>query len=115
MTDIAMLNNMAELLKELTADGATDCEERNKRIEDVLFLYSVRPLNARCWPVVRQKQSGEPLMVYAVCSTEEKAQACADNANQYYGDGHPMYPLVVDTSRPMFDPRPLPTQNTTES
>lgn len=57
--------------------------------------------------VVKRNQAGYIMMVFAVCPTSEEAHACAENANQWYGEDHPLTPLVV-VDDVLFSPRPFP-------
>ena len=66
-------------------------------------------LNKNCFPVVKKDRGGNIMMVFAVCSTLEGAEACAANANQWYGEDHPLTPLVaLNYTTCFFDPKPFP-------
>lgn len=61
------------------------------------------------YPVVKRNVSGNIMHVFAVCTTLEKAEACATNANAWYGDEHPLTPLVALNDDTCFlDPKPFP-------
>jgi hypothetical protein len=61
---------------------------------------------------VVKKMSVSPFMimkVVAVFGTREAAEAWKDNANEWYGKDHPLYPLtVVDDI--LDEPRPFPVE-----
>jgi len=49
----------------------------------------------RSYVVVKKSQAGMIMMVLASFDDGKKAQEWADNANEWYGEGHPLTPLVV--------------------
>lgn len=57
--------------------------------------------------VVKRDTSGRIMMVYAIFPTAKEAQACAENANRWYGDGHPLTPLTTQQDV-LFCPKPFP-------
>ena len=50
------------------------------------------------------------MMVMAVFMDKDEAYAWAANANEWYGEDHPLTPLTVDTSDTLFEPRPFPVE-----
>jgi hypothetical protein len=64
----------------------------------------------RCYLVVRKSRDGNLLHVFAVWMDRESAQACADNANEWYGNLHPLTPLTVLGNDALFEPKPFPVE-----
>lgn len=62
----------------------------------------------RCYPVVKRAQNGMIMHVFAVFMDKEAAHKAAENANQWYGEGHPLTPLVVLLNDALFEPPPFP-------
>ncbi len=66
---------------------------------------------ARCFPVVKRRRSdGMIMMILAVFDEREKADAFAANANEWYGEDHPMTPLTVDTGDVLRSPPLFPVE-----
>jgi hypothetical protein len=63
----------------------------------------------RCASVVKKDVRGNIMMIFANCDNAAKAQEVADNANAWYGEDHPMTPLVV-VSGILFEPPPFPVE-----
>ncbi len=57
--------------------------------------------------VVKRDNKGKIMHIFAVLPTVEAAHACAENANQWYGEGHPLYPLEVYRDV-LLNPPPFP-------
>ncbi len=57
--------------------------------------------------VVKRNRAGDIMMIFALFPTREEAAACAENANQWYGEDHPLTPLTV-TGDVLFQPPPFP-------
>jgi len=65
----------------------------------------------RCYAVVhKSRATGMIMHIHAVCNSKEEAQKCADNANVWYGEGHPMTPLVVYGNDVLVDPPAFPVE-----
>lgn len=66
---------------------------------------------ARCFPVVkRRKSDGMIMMVFAVFDSHEEADAFAANANEWYGEHHPLTPLTVDMGDVLRSPPLFPVE-----
>jgi hypothetical protein len=50
---------------------------------------------SRSFVVVKKTRAGMIMSVVASFDDEEKAREWADNANEWYGEDHPLTPLVV--------------------
>lgn len=59
--------------------------------------------------VVKRTRTGGILTVFAIWPTSTEAQACADNANRWYGEDHPLTPLTV-VDDVLFCPPPFPEE-----
>jgi hypothetical protein len=59
--------------------------------------------------VKRREYDGMIMHVYAIFDDSAAAQACADNANAWYGEDHPLTPLTIYTDV-LFEPRPFPVE-----
>lgn len=61
--------------------------------------------------VVKRNQAGYIMSVIATFPTREAAEEWAENANQWYGEDHPLTPLTVTTdvlaSPPLFPVKAL--------
>lgn len=62
----------------------------------------------RCHAVVKKNRAGDIMHVFAVFMDRDKAAAFAGNANRWYGEDHPLTPLVVCGHDTLFEPRPFP-------
>lgn len=65
----------------------------------------------RCWIVAKKRRSDHMIMhIFAVFMDREKADACAKNANAWYGEDHPLTPLEVLSNDALFEPPPFPVK-----
>lgn len=62
----------------------------------------------RCYAVVKKDYRGMIMNVFAVWMDKDAAYECARNANQWYGEDHPLTPLEVCGHDSLFEPPPFP-------
>lgn len=67
-------------------------------------------MTKRCYLVAKRTCRGDLLHVFAVWHDRAAAQACADNANEWYGPEHPLTPLTVENYDVLFEPKPFPVE-----
>lgn len=65
---------------------------------------------SRCYPVVKTRRDGTVMMVLAVFMDKDEAHKWAENANDWYGEDHPLTPLTVGHFDTLFEPRPFPVE-----
>lgn len=62
----------------------------------------------RCYAVVKKNRAGDIMHVFSVWMDRDAAHESARNANQWYGEDHPLTPLVVCGHDSFFEPKPFP-------
>lgn len=65
----------------------------------------------RCYAVVKKDNRGMIMQIFSVWMDHTAAYESARNANQWYGEGHPLTPLEVVDHDTLFEPRPFPEFN----
>lgn len=65
-------------------------------------------MTPRCSLVVHKDQSRRIMTVVAVFTNSNEAQAWADNANEWYGEDHPITPLEVEPVEALSAPPLFP-------
>lgn len=58
----------------------------------------------------RRKSDHMVMSIIAVFSDKDEAQTWANNANEWYGSDHPMYPLTIVADNLLIAPRPFPVE-----
>lgn len=64
----------------------------------------------RVFIVGKMTKMGVPMHIFAVFREREAAAACCENANEWYGEDHPLTPLTVWINTALFEPKPFPVQ-----
>ena len=65
----------------------------------------------RCYSVVKKRRNdGMVMMILAVFMDKDEAYKWAENANEWYGEDHPLTPLTVQDNDTWFEPRPFPVE-----